>query len=713
MKVYNGQLKNVQFNIEKHVTNAHTKGQKKVNKSKCLDIFTFDIETTSYWLDENDKVIPYEKGRTEEYWSSLRPMSLCYIWQFGYNDNIYYGRELIDFLNVLDDLPKEKLIIWVHNLSFEYATLTNILHVESVFAKTPHKPMKCTFSEYPHIEFRCSYMLSGLSLDNWGKEVGCLKHTNDLNYDILRTPYTPLNEKELLYCEYDDLVVYNGIKNELKTYKDVFSIPLTKTGKVRKVLKERLFSVDGYNYFIKKLVPTLEDYTILRKVFSGGYTHANRYYTNKTITGLISHWDFTSSYPTVMVCKKYPMGKWKRRLEHYIPDNKYFENYAFMMRLKFKNIYATTTTSYIQLSKCEHLEKPIRDNGRLIRAEDVEIWVTELDYMIIQDFYKWDDVECLESYYCIKDYLPKEYISFVLELYAKKTELKGLSGEENETMYAYSKATLNSLFGVSVTDICQSSVEWDDTLKEWYTKPLTVDSVKETLNKLYSDKTHSNKYFASYSWGVWVCAWGRYALFECLKKCPNKVIYCDTDSLFVLGVPDFSDYNIKITKELKKACDTLGLDFNMTHPKDIKGVEHPLGIFEREEDIKQFKTLHAKCYLERRFDNEMYLTVSGIGKDAVKQLKSFDDFSDGFQFDKDADYKKPKMLPVYITDMPNVLFPDGYVSNQKCGINLRRGGYKLGITEEYKDIVRLTQMDITEVNEIDKEKLKGVWINGR
>ena len=39
----------------------------------------------------------------------------------------------------------------------------------------------------------------------------------------------------------------------------------------------------------------------------------------------------------------------------------------------------------------------------------------------------------------------------------------------------------------------------------------------------------------------------------------------------------------------------------MTHPKTPKGKEKPLGIFDREKDWSEFKTLGAKryCYRER------------------------------------------------------------------------------------------------------------------
>ena len=60
MKRYKkGILKNVQFNIEEKI--LHRKNPKaKVNKykkAKCYDIFTFDIEVSSMWLDKQNNVV--------------------------------------------------------------------------------------------------------------------------------------------------------------------------------------------------------------------------------------------------------------------------------------------------------------------------------------------------------------------------------------------------------------------------------------------------------------------------------------------------------------------------------------------------------------------------------------------------------------------------------------------------------------------------------
>ena len=124
MELYKGQMKNYSFKTE---IVTEKKGRKQIRKTYCQSVLTFDIEVTSAWL-EDDKVIGYKKGEDSEYWNELQPLALPYIWQFSCDDNVYYGREFWDFEKVLKDLPKDiEIIIWVHNLSYEFQFLCNFL----------------------------------------------------------------------------------------------------------------------------------------------------------------------------------------------------------------------------------------------------------------------------------------------------------------------------------------------------------------------------------------------------------------------------------------------------------------------------------------------------------------------------------------------------------------------------------------------------------
>lgn len=699
MELYKSQLLDVKYDF-------YQNKQDKLYSKGSNDILTFDIEVSSAWKTKDNKVIGYEEGKSNEYWNSLTPLSLCYIWQFSFNDKVYYGRELRDFIKVLEDLDQDThFIIWVHNLSYEFQFLNNILTWREVFARSPHKPMKAMSYEFPNIEFRCSYMLTRLSLRTWGNEIGEYKD-NPIDYEKIRTPLTPLTKEELHYCEQDCLVVYKGIKKYREKYKTVNNIPLTQTGTVRRVVKELLTNNDKYIHFIKKLIPLdANEYKTLIELFSGGYTHANKSYAGKPQKGIIEHYDFASSYPTVMVAEKYPMAKWVQ-IENKLPKENTFNDWAYIITLKFKNIRCETANTYIQVSKCTG-KNIVKDNGRVLLADELYITVTEQDYLTIKDTYTWNKVEVLQVLRSHKDYLPKDFVNYVLDLYKNKTELKGIEGKEE--IYQQSKQYINSLFGMCVTAIIQASVKFDGEF--WIIEPLTTEYVNEQLNDLRTKYSKSKKYFLSYSWGIWITAYARRNLWKCIESVDTDVLYCDTDSIFVKGRKNFEWYNKEITQKLKTACKEQALDFEKTRPLTKKGKPKPLGVFEKEDDCIEFVSLGAKRYVERRAsDHKLHLTVSGINKEAVKMLDdNIENFKEGFDFDKDNP-NVHKQLSIYNSNMPDTTYPDGYKSTYKFGITLRRTGYLLTMSDDYKKILDIMETPINNLEEASYIKFRKIFI---
>lgn len=446
---YTDQLLNYEWNV-RTVTSRPRKGTKRATQKKHYidDIITFDIETTSAWMLDDGSIIPYHTGETDEFWNNLKPLAIPYIWQCSINETVYYGGEFSEFITLLSHIPKEyHCVCWVHNLGFEYEFLQNVLTFNKVFARTPHKPMKASCVEFPNVEFRCSYFLTNMSLDTWGKKLGLPKMTGDLDYEVIRTPLSipSMTAAELKYCERDCEVVYVGIKDYLSRYKNQWDIPMTSTGTVRRVIKDLLVSDPEYVRWMKKLVPkNPEEYALALEVFAGGYTHANRIHANETITEPVSHKDYKSSYPYVMCSEKFPCNRWVHKGILEIPDESEFEDTAFIMKLRFKNIKSTNFNTYLQNSKCKSIN-PMLDNGRIIKADELYTVCTEQDYLIIKHNYQWSDVEVIDIIYSAKDYLPKEYIEYILELFYNKECLKGGDADQ-EQMYMLSKTYINALY---------------------------------------------------------------------------------------------------------------------------------------------------------------------------------------------------------------------------------------------------------------------------
>ena len=716
------------MNIMKHYSNfkladvdryevSKLKKKQRSYKYECDDILTFDIEVTSAWGDTLGNIISYRKCLSEEYWNSLTELSLCYIWQFSYNNEVYYGRELSEFLNILNQFDKQThYIIYVHNLAYEFQFLCNILRWKDVFARSAHKVIYAIPDGYENIEFRCSYFLTRLSLKDWGDELS-VKKLDTLDYDSkIRTPKTRLTQAELDYCEHDCLVVYEGIKKYREKYTHVENISLTQTGEVRRELKKRIVKNKSLQKQMISLIPNSYMYRVMKQAFAGGYTHANYTLSNRVIRPkkLGYHFDFASSYPFCMCAYRYPAAKFVEC------DFDRDEDYAYIMRIRVNKVDAKTYNHYISASKCIVCESDLRfsdnietvdnlqlDNGRVISnsykyddremRQEFDLYITNVDLEIIEKTYDidYDVVECYKSRL---QFLPFEIIDYILELYENKTKLKQKESdpdfdEQQYTLYTTSKKFINSIFGMTCTDIIQDSVEFEDD--EWKVDEKNFYDIEAELDELRFD--NKNRTFLNYAYGLFVTAYARRNLWECMMKGDdgdnnNKIVYCDTDSIFCRDYIDFSDYNDNCRKLLQKMCDYYNIDIARTEPEDRKGVKHPLGIFTEEDTWTELVTLGAKRYCVREsHDNQLHLTVSGINKSAVAVLNNdIENFNEDLVFDKD-DESVHKMLLKYINNQEVVTFNKGQYDEYEChdryGINMRNTSYSMSMTDEYLFLV--------------------------
>ena len=225
-------------------------------------IYTFDIETTSYIILYGKQIKADEYlNLTEQEKQDAVFQSTMYIWMCGVNDEVYYGRTWEEFRLFLERLEyfgtKEKKYVYVHNLSYEFQFLRNEFEFDIVFSRKSRKVIRATLKDY-NIEFRCSYYLSNVSLDNLSKvyQLPTPKLVGFLDYETQRCSLTKLTEKELSYCENDCLVVYDYIKFLLNTYDTIKNIPMTSTGFVRKELKEKVIKDYEYRNLTRKSINT-------------------------------------------------------------------------------------------------------------------------------------------------------------------------------------------------------------------------------------------------------------------------------------------------------------------------------------------------------------------------------------------------------------------------------------------------------------------------
>lgn len=654
-------------------------------------IYTFDIETSNYLVLDGELVpaCEYLKLNKDEQKRCVK-CSNMYVWQFGINDIVYYGRTWEDlkmFLSRLENNVTELKYIFVHNLSFEFQYLKSEFHFTEVMARKKHKVISAVMRDY-NIIFKCSYIMSNCPLKKLPKlfNLPVKKMVGDLDYDLIRHNETPLTDKELSYCEHDCLVVYYYIIEELKTYGTVNKIPSTSTGHVRRELMNIVMTDFKYKRIVNKAINVNPHiYNLLQKAFMGGYTHSNYIYTDEILKKVDSY-DETSAYPYVLVTHRFPSSEFRKA--NIKKREQMSSKLCYLLVVKFFNISSKYFNTFISSSKCKNIKGAKYDNGRIIEAKEIEIVLTDIDFYFILDTHEISSYEIIECYWSTYSFLPKQFINFVLDKYVLKTQYKDV--EDKELEYQKEKNKFNALYGMSVTNTIRDNVIYKDELEEWFEEELTNDEIEEKLIK------EKKKSFLSFAYGVWVTAYARNNLLRRVIELDEHVVYCDTDSIKLVHGYDknvFLEYNKSVVKRIEKISSLLKIDFNRFAPKDKYGNSHILGIFESETKnnrmytYDEFITQGAKKYAVK-VDDKMKITVAGVPKSGAEGLKSLNDFRNDFVFE--YKYTKKNLL-YYVENQENFLLTD-YLGNKrlvsdKSGCCIIPTTYILSKSEDYCNLI--------------------------
>lgn len=464
--------------------------------------------------------------------------------------------------------------------------------------------------------------------------------------------------------------------------------------KVNPIFKE-------YRDLMKRLVFDYEDYQLFKRGFMGGFTHASPYKVGKILEGVDS-FDFTSSYPYVMLSERFPMTQPVKIIIKSDEElHKYLDYYACIFEVKFYNIKSTFFFDhYIPYSKCYRIKNPVIVNGRVASADELTITITEQDYLIIKNTYDWDKMEVYNFRYMSKDYLPKNLWLSILHFYKTKTELKGVAGKEVE--YAVAKENVNSCYGMTVTDILRDVIVYEN--KEW--SHHNVDDFDEAISK----NNKSKKRFLYYPWGVWVTAYARRNLWTGIIQFGNDYIYSDTDSIKVLNrekhMDYINEYNRLTQIKLQLACNRHKVQATELDVRNSKGEKKPLGVWELEteyEPYRKFKTLGAKRYIYANSEG-LHITIAGLSKkEGCRYLVetygvdgAFDAFNDTMHIPAG---RTGKLTHTYIDEEQTGVVKDylgvEYRYDELSAVHLEPADYQLGLVREFLDFVRGVQENET------------------
>lgn len=541
-----------------------------------------------------------------------------------------YGHKPSELIKCLDKIfsafTGDHTIIYVHNLSYDWVFIRKYLfdaygHPIKQLNTKSHYPIRIEFAN--GLILRDSLILAQKSLDKWAKDMNVehLKASGKWDYDKIRSQRDTFSADELEYIEHDTLAGVECIDALMtQLHHRLYAMPYTATGIVREEARKIGKQYHAHDEFYK-ITPDFDVYKILEQCFHGGFTHANRYIIGETITDPVRCYDYTSSYPFVMLSERYPMRRFKpyKRLCTIEDILKQADKYGFITKLimvkpRLKDEH--NPMPVLQYSKLIRSVNAITDNGRVLCAGYVEIYVTEVTLQLIADQYTYEKAVCIENYYSKKDYLPRWFTDYIFKLFTDKSTLKG----SDPLNYLLSKAKLNSCYGMCVQKAIQDDIEEMYETNEYHTE-------SKYTEENYEKYRDSRSRFLPFQWGTWVTEYAMKNLHILGSFCENW-LYSDTDSVFGSGWNDeeILQYNEDCLRKLEA---------NGYGSVEVAGRVFTLGVAELDKTCEEFRTLGAKRYAYRSADDhELHITVAGVPKKGAECLHDdIENFQKGFLFD--------------------------------------------------------------------------------
>ena len=412
-------------------------------------ILAYDVETTTIDYGDTKVSYPYLHGIIKSNFKQLAKLD--------YTEKLDYrayrtNKEILDFFEEINNSTDERVLCYVHNLSYEYTFLVGMIKErygtlydiekgsipsELYMGDSPRKPFKVVFPQLPNIEFRCSYKILNKSLAKVGDSIGLPKLDKSDNY---KTPYTPVDnlpQEEFEYNRRDNELTLYGVMYMARRGKDWVAKDTNDLAKIYSITSYTKLCVQSRmgnrntwyfrNHNLKLKPQNMIEYSILDKAYIGGYTHANIYYNDIDLDNVHSI-DLTSAYPSNMVGYKYPTKMIKGTYDMYRKMSKVYDRVGVIGLFKFKNIKCINDMSYIPRSKCITLSKDcVLDNGKVLKASELSIYINEIQYNLIKNLYTYD--ECLvddDNLLIMSKYkpLPKCYTDCIYQYAKTKTDLK-------------------------------------------------------------------------------------------------------------------------------------------------------------------------------------------------------------------------------------------------------------------------------------------------
>ena len=248
-----------------------------------------------------------------------------------------YDHEAISFIEELAEWGRERGVVPVvagYNLMFDLQTL--------LFALNAAHPMRATAqsstnayvvdllveedSKIPLLRFWDTFHLEMRGLSAMGETAGVKKLTGDWDYDLLRTPETPLTDEELGYAAHDVHIIPAYLRylleaNAWMSATDLASQVMTKTSIVRTFSKREIgglsYETEGgrrvtllssfFQLCSAEFWGDFDQYALQRACFRGGFTFTAGAFASQLMRRVFSL-DETSAHHFLINGRQIPVG---------------------------------------------------------------------------------------------------------------------------------------------------------------------------------------------------------------------------------------------------------------------------------------------------------------------------------------------------------------------------------------------------------------------
>ena len=537
------------------------------------------------------------KTYTADFETTTDPLDLR-VWVWGlYNigsEKFVYNNDLDSFFNYLKYKIEDKATIYFHNLKFDGEFLFYWLF-ENGFEwtderKLKHKQFSTLISnmgvfysirfkwEEKEITIQDSLKLIPFRVAQIPKAFNLPIEKGEIDYHKERPVGYEANEEEVHYLKHDVKIVGDALRYFFDQSLNKMTVASNALSDYKHIMTDKKF---------KRLFPFLPQDELLRKAYKGGVVQVKEEWKNKDVGEGVTL-DVNSLYPYVMYAKKLPYGEpiyQEGKVEH---DKFYNVSIQRLVcNFELKEGYLPT----IQIKK----NFRFKDTEYLKSSEgvDVVLTLTSVDLEMFFEHYEVSNVQYIEGWkFRSTDVLFKDYIDKWIEVKNEST----VAG--NAGLRTIAKLMLNSLYGkFGLNPKVQSKIPFYDN----------DGFVKYRLGK---QETRDPIYVPI---AAFITAYARQITLSAAQQNYHRFLYCDTDSLHLLGT------------EI---------------PSNLWVDQVELGAWKVEGTFTRARFLRAKSYVEE-IDGHLDIKCAGL-PDQCKDGITYDNFKKGLTVHGKLQQKRTK-----------------------------------------------------------------------